>query len=143
MFAYPCLIASYVVPVRQYRSLPVGFLHCCCYQQPACHLLTVRGVTPVRKGLTPYGIFSYFTYCLTPKICIFNIFSELLQKCAHAHAGHTHSTYCRAGFGGTPTADSRIAVPCPSDRNALRNPPRQHVPTVVHMADSRCNYITN
>ena len=40
------------------------------------------------------------------------------------------STYCRAGFGGTPTADSRIAVPCPSDRNALRNPPRQHVPTV-------------
>ncbi len=42
-----------------------------------------------------------------------------------------HSTYCRAGFGGTPTADSRFAVPCPSDRNALRNPPRQHVPTVV------------
>ncbi|MEZ5199414.1 MAG: T9SS type A sorting domain-containing protein, partial [Bacteroidales bacterium] len=30
-----------------------------------------------------------------------------------------------------PTADSRIAVPCPSDRNALRNPPRQHVPTVT------------
>jgi len=42
-----------------------------------------------------------------------------------------HSTYCRAGFGGSPTADSRIAVPCPSDRNALRNPPRQHVPTVT------------
>ena len=97
MFAYPCLIASYVVPVRQYRSLPVGFLHCCCYQQPACHLLTVRGVTPVRKGLTPYGIFSYFTYCLTPKICIFNIFSELLQKCAHAHAGHTQSVNFIAG----------------------------------------------
>ena len=35
------------------------------------------------------------------------------------------------GFGGTPTADSRFAVPCPSDRNALRNPPRQHVPTVM------------
>lgn len=45
--------------------------------------------------------------------------------------GIQQSTYCRAGFGGTPTADSRIAVPCPSDRNALRNPPRQHVPTVV------------
>ena len=30
-----------------------------------------------------------------------------------------------------PTADSRFAVPCPSDRNALRNPPRQHVPTVI------------
>ena len=25
---------------------------------------------------------------------------------------------CRAGFGGTPTADSRFTVPCPSDRNA-------------------------
>ena len=45
--------------------------------------------------------------------------------------GLQQSTYCRAGFGGTPTADSRIAVPCPSDRNALRNPPRQHVPTVM------------
>lgn len=38
------------------------------------------------------------------------------------------------GFGGTPTADSRFAVPCPSDRNALRNPPRQHVPTVSRHA---------
>ena len=37
----------------------------------------------------------------------------------------------QGGFGGTPTADSRFAVPCPSDRNALRNPPRQHVPTVT------------
>lgn len=111
MFAYPCLIASYVVPVRQYRSLPVGFLHCCCYQQPACHLLTVRGVTPVRKGLTPYGIFSYFTYCLTPKICIFNIFSELLQKCAHAHAGHTQIVNCIAGFVRCRSLDSRFAVP--------------------------------
>ena len=34
----------------------------------------------------------------------------------------------QGGFGGTPTANSRFAVPCPSDRNALRNPPRQHVP---------------
>lgn len=100
MLAYPRLTASYAIPVRQYRSLPFGFLHCCCYQQPACHLLTVRSVTPARKGLpvrtdvhpggTPSGIFSYFTYCLIPKICIFNIFSELSQKCAHAHAGHTH-----------------------------------------------------
>ena len=43
-----------------------------------------------------------------------------------------HSTYCSAGYSGTPTADSRFAVPCPSDRNALRNPPRQHVPTVTN-----------
>ena len=31
-----------------------------------------------------------------------------------------------------PTADSCIAIPCPSDRNELRNPPRQHVPTVTN-----------
>ena len=41
-------------------------------------------------------------------------------------------------FGGTPTADSRIAVPCLSDRNTLRNPPRQHVPTVcIHSAQEK------
>ncbi len=54
-----------------------------------------------------------------------------MEKLAHKKI---KITYCRAGVGGTPTADSRIAVPCPSDRNALRNPPRQHVPTVV------CNF---
>jgi len=45
-----------------------------------------------------------------------------------------HTKYIlQGGFGGTPTADSRFAIPCPSDRNALRNPPRQHVQTVsVH-----------
>ena len=37
----------------------------------------------------------------------------------------------QGGVGGTPTADSRFAVPCPPDRNALRNPSRQHVPTVI------------
>ncbi len=29
----------------------------------------------------------------------------------------------QGGFGGTPTADSCITVPCPLDRNALRNLP--------------------
>lgn len=32
--------------------------------------------------------------------------------------------HCRAVFGGTPTTDSRIAVPCPSNRNAHRNQQR-------------------
>ena len=43
-----------------------------------------------------------------------------------------NKVHIAGGFGGTPTADSRFAVPCPSDRNALRNPPRQHVPTVTN-----------
>jgi len=35
-----------------------------------------------------------------------------------------HNTaYCIAGFGGAPSVDSRIVVPCPLDRNALRNRP--------------------
>ena len=40
----------------------------------------------------------------------------------------------QGGVGGSPTADSRFAVPCPSDRNALRNPPRQQTPTVTGQA---------
>ena len=43
---------------------------------------------------------------------------------------HTTKYILQGGCGNTPTADSRIAVLCPSDRNALRNPPRQHVPIV-------------
>ncbi len=37
----------------------------------------------------------------------------------------------QSGVGGAPAADSRFAVPCPSDRNALRNPLRKHAPTVM------------
>ncbi len=37
----------------------------------------------------------------------------------------------QSGVGGAPAADSRFAVPCPSDRNALRNPLRKHAPTVT------------
>jgi hypothetical protein len=44
--------------------------------------------------------------------------------------GHTTTYILQVGSSGSPTADSRFAVPRPSDRNALRNPPRQHVPTV-------------
>ncbi|MBN1970253.1 MAG: hypothetical protein JW870_12865, partial [Candidatus Delongbacteria bacterium] len=31
-------------------------------------------------------------------ICIFNIFPELSQKCAHAHAGHTQKIYDNCRF---------------------------------------------
>jgi hypothetical protein len=40
--------------------------------------------------VNPLEIFHATHYLLTPKICIFNIFSELSVVCAHAHAGHTH-----------------------------------------------------
>jgi len=55
VLAYPRFIASYTVSVRQYRILPFGFLHCMGYPNPACHLLTLQGVTPAYKGLSPSG----------------------------------------------------------------------------------------
>jgi uncharacterized protein len=48
-------------------------------------------------GVNPLEIFHATHYCLSPKICIFNIFSELSVVCAHAHAGHTHFVNAKAG----------------------------------------------
>ena len=91
------LIASYQVSVRQYRDLPVGFLHCIPCGKPACHLLTVRSVTSARKGLTPSGIISCYTLLFNPENLYFTLFSKPFVKCAHAHAGHTHAAifHCR------------------------------------------------
>ena len=84
VLACPRLIASYAIPVRQYRSLPVGFLHCIPHGKPACHLLTVRSVTPARKGLpirpcqpgeSPSGIISCYTLLFNPKNLYFQHFS--------------------------------------------------------------------
>jgi len=58
VLAYPSCQASYAIPVRQYRGLPVGFLHCMGHPKPACHLLMLQGVTPAHKGLAPSGIIS-------------------------------------------------------------------------------------
>ena len=81
-------VASYAVPVRQYRSLPVGFLHCYRYQQPVCHLLILPSVTLAHKGLTPYGIISCYTFTFNNKNLYFKHFLRVSGKCAHA--GHTH-----------------------------------------------------
>jgi len=58
----PNQYASYAVSVRQYRILQSGFLQCIPHEKPLhffirkkCGLLTVRGVTPIRKGLSPIG----------------------------------------------------------------------------------------
>ena len=57
---YPNKHASYSVPVRQFRLLPVGLLQCMGHPKPPCHLLMLPGVTPVHKGLTPSGLLSNF-----------------------------------------------------------------------------------
>ena len=105
------LIASYQVPVRQYRDLPVGFLHCIPYGKPACRLLTVQGVTPACKGLTPSGIISCYTFTFNNKNLYFQHFFRVSVKCAHAHAGHTQIVNCIAGFVVCRTLDSRNIVP--------------------------------
>jgi len=48
--------ASYPVPVRQFRLLPVGLLQCMGHPKPPCHLLMLPGVTPAHKGLAPSGL---------------------------------------------------------------------------------------
>jgi hypothetical protein len=41
VLAYPHLIASYAISVRQYQILPFDFLQCIPHGKPPCHLLTV------------------------------------------------------------------------------------------------------
>ena len=56
VLTYPNKHASYPVPVRQFRLLPVGLLQCMGHPKPPCHLLMLPGVTPAHKGLTPSGL---------------------------------------------------------------------------------------
>ena len=90
VLAYPHLIASYAVPVRQYRILPFGFLQCLGCPKPPCHLLMLQGVTPVHKGLTPPGKIHTCCLFLRKFICIFRLFPELTTSVRAAHAGRTH-----------------------------------------------------
>jgi len=52
---HPFRYASYVLSVRQYRTLQAHFLHCLGLPKPACDLLNFQGVTLAIKGLTPSG----------------------------------------------------------------------------------------
>src|SRR5690606_24228957 len=53
---------QYPVPVRWNRGLQSRFLQCMPHGKPPCDLLTLRGVTPARKGLAPSGILWYIRY---------------------------------------------------------------------------------
>ncbi|WP_209332949.1 hypothetical protein, partial [Lunatimonas salinarum] len=44
------------------RGLQSRFLQCMPHGKPPCDLLTLRGVTPARKGLAPSGILWYLRY---------------------------------------------------------------------------------
>ena len=97
VLAYPIDIASYTVPVRQYRILQSGFLHCPPHGEPACHLLMVRSVTSAHKGLPPSG--KTLVVCTLFKIYLyFSILSRAYNKCALLLMQGTHTVY--KTFGG-------------------------------------------
>ncbi|OFY43372.1 MAG: hypothetical protein A2X18_00005 [Bacteroidetes bacterium GWF2_40_14] len=54
-FAYPRFIASYTLPVRQYRILQSRCLQCIPHGKPPCDLLMLQGATLAHKGLAPSG----------------------------------------------------------------------------------------
>ena len=69
----PNLDASYAVPVRQYRILQSGFLQPPDRSGLPCHLLTVRGVTPARKGLAPSGKKQHLSLLINQRKLLFSI----------------------------------------------------------------------
>jgi len=99
--ARPHCIASYTVPVRQYRSLQSHFLQRIPYGKPPCDLLTLPGVTRCVRDLHPLEN-------LTPVVSasiIFvylNFLSRLRRVCAACSCrAHTACSFnCRdsAGF---------------------------------------------
>lgn len=105
--AYPDCYASYAVSVRQYRPLQSRFLQCLPRSRPPCGLLTVRGVTPARKGLPvrtdvhpggpPSG--KFIAQLLRPLkfICIFNLFIKLPEcvQCMLMQGTHKKYSACR------------------------------------------------
>ncbi len=100
VLAYPLLIASYIVPVRQYRILPFDFLHCIPCGKPACHLLIFLDTTPAYKGLAPFGTNTVHKsfWCSRNKFAFFK-FIQNFQLCALSPMQGTHKKhifdYCK------------------------------------------------
>ena len=92
--------ASYVVPVRQYRILPFGFLQCLLHNKPSCHLLTIRIVNPLVRDLHPLENLAHLNFVIFPKFVYLN-FSTTLRWVCPAHAGHTHGIATIAGLGAS------------------------------------------
>jgi hypothetical protein len=85
----PLLVASYVLSVRQYRTLQSRFLHCMGHPKPTYDLLHFGSLLPCDRTLTCWKIYLNTPFDLPNKICTFEFLLELHKECAHAHAGHT------------------------------------------------------
>jgi hypothetical protein len=94
VLAHPIYNASYAVSVRQYRSLPFGFLHSQGHPWRACHLLTVRSVTSARDGTFTLWIKCNTTLGLLRIVCIFKLFSTT-SGCVHCCSCSAHTRNIR------------------------------------------------
>ena len=103
-----------VLPVRQYRLLPFGFLQCLGHPKPPCHLLILLSVTSVYKGLyeyeylfikvfvnfvSPSGKIHSLEILLSTRKFVFSKFFKSLQRVRAAYAGRTQQLHRKSGFG--------------------------------------------
>ena len=121
---HPLLVASYVLSVRQYRTLQsppcsnvwsskavLFLLHCMGHSKPRhffmrkkYDLLHFGSLLPCDRTLTCWKIYLNTPFDLPNKICTFEFLLELHKECAHAHAGHTH------GFGKSGGSVLRMTI---------------------------------
>jgi len=93
VLAYPRFIASYTLPVRQYRILQSRCLQCIPHDKPPCDLLMLQGITLAHKGLAPSGKTHPILRYLEKKfVFFFELFNELQTGCALLMQG-THMDF--------------------------------------------------
>jgi len=105
---HPLLVASYVLSVRQYRTLQSRFLHCMGHPKPTYDLLHFGSLLPCDRTLTCWKIYLNTPFDLPNKICTFEFLLELHKECAPAHAGHTQ----RSSAITLPQAQHRVTIAC-------------------------------
>ena len=97
VLSHPICHASYPVPVRQYQPLQSHFLQRIPCGKPPCDLLTVRDVTPARKGLPPSGNLPPIVYA-SIKFVYLNFLSRLRRVCTTCSCrAHTSRQPSNAG----------------------------------------------
>ena len=96
MLAYPLLIASYAVSVRQYQILQSRFLQCILLSKPPYDLLMLRVVNPRIRELPPLENKELSLPCIQKKFLFLDFFYNLAYVSASLMRG-THSTYPKGG----------------------------------------------
>jgi len=85
-------------------------IQCILYNKPPCGLLTLSGLTPTYKGLSPSGK-THTCYGLSQKDLYFWTFSTAYNKCAlhDAQAGHTHASSRKTKMKAFRSQNKRIS----------------------------------